>query len=47
MTKERQILLDRLAKLGVSDIHGVDPYTMPIDKLTVLCNWLEKRYKTK
>ncbi len=43
MDNERKTLINKLQSMGVSDIHGKNPYTMPISELKTLCAWFEKR----
>lgn len=44
---ERKEIINKLRSMGVMDIHGKNPYTMPIDELKTLCDWVEKRLDKK
>lgn len=44
--EERKQLINKLHSMGVMDIHGKNPYTMTIDELKALCNWVEN-YRSK
>ena len=43
MENERKELINKLCSMGVSDIHGKNPYKMPINELRTLCTWFENR----
>lgn len=47
--EERKQLINKLHSIGVSYVKiksGKTPYTMPIDELKALCNWIEN-YRAK
>lgn len=46
ISEERKLLINKLRSMGVMDIHGKNPYTMPIDELKALCSWVEN-YRAK
>ena len=50
INEERKQLINKLNSMGVSCIYsgnGQSPYTMPIDELKTLCDWIEKREDKK